>query len=75
MTDRTKFVKLANKRVNAALKSIRQVSELSNLTKYHYSEDEAMKIVEHLQTEVDDCRKRFEIALNVDAWVDFSLDE
>ncbi|SOB59251.1 conserved protein of unknown function [Pseudodesulfovibrio profundus] len=75
MTDRTKFVKLANKRVNAAIKSIKEVSELSNTSKYEYSKEDADRIIEHLQSEVDDCRKRFEIALNVDAWVQFSLDE
>ncbi|MDC0335845.1 hypothetical protein OAN24_02975 [Pseudodesulfovibrio sp.] len=75
MTDRTKFVKLANKRVNAAIKTIKQVSDLSNASKYEYSREDAAKIIEHLQNEVDDCRKRFEIALNVDAWVQFSLEE
>lgn len=73
--ERERFVRQANKRVNTALKAIQGVAELSNRATYEYSREDVEKMLHSLRNEVDDCRKRFEIALRVDEWVDFSLDE
>jgi uncharacterized FlaG/YvyC family protein len=73
--EREKFVRQANKRVNSALKSIKDVAKLSNRASYHYEQEDVDKIIEALQKEVADCRKKFEIEMNVDSWVQFSLDE
>jgi uncharacterized FlaG/YvyC family protein len=73
--EREKFVRQANKRVNSALKSIKEVGKLSNRANYHYEQEDVDKIIGALQKEVEDCRKKFEIEMNVDSWVQFSLDE
>lgn len=67
--EREKFARQANKRVNSALKAIQEVGNLSNRANYDYNMDDVNKIVETLQKAVDDCKKRFELALNVDSWV------
>ncbi len=72
--DREKFVRLANKRVNAAIKSIQQVSKLSNRALYEYEQEDVDKITASLQSELDDCRKRFELSMRVDSWVQFTLE-
>mgnify|MGYP006292501447 CR=1 FL=1 len=73
--EREKFVRQANKRVNNALKAIKQVSELSNRANYEYTQEDVDKMMASLRKEVEDCKKKFEIEMNVDSWVDFSLDE
>jgi hypothetical protein len=73
--EREKFVRQANKRVNNALKAIKNVSELSNRANYEYTQEDVDKIIASLRKEVEDCKKKFEIEMNVDSWVDFSLDE
>lgn len=73
--EREKFVRQANKRVNNALKAIKQVAGLSNRANYDYSQEDVDKIIGSLRKEVEDCKKKFEIEMNVDSWVDFSLDE
>lgn len=54
-----KFVELANKRVNKALKDIRLISNLANRQNYEYTEDQAKKIVKALQQEVDLLKQSF----------------
>ncbi|MBX3648306.1 MAG: hypothetical protein KF766_11630 [Rhodocyclaceae bacterium] len=54
-----KFVELANKRVNKALKDIRLISNLANRQNYEYTEDQARKIVKALQQEVDILKQNF----------------
>lgn len=54
-----KFVELANKRVNAAIKSLRLVANLSNRSNYQYSEDEARRILRALQKELDATKAKF----------------
>ncbi len=68
--EREKFARQANKRVNIALKAIQDVGNLSNRANYDYTADDVNKIVDTLQKAVNDCQKRFELALNVDNWVD-----
>jgi ABC-type Fe3+-hydroxamate transport system substrate-binding protein len=54
-----KFVELANKRVNKAIKDIKLVANLSNKQNYVYSEEQARKIIKALQNEVDLVKQSF----------------
>ena len=54
-----KFVELANKRVNAAIKAMRLVANLSNRANYEYSEDEARRVIRALQKEIDTTKAKF----------------
>lgn len=54
-----KFVELANKRVNKAIKDIKLISNLSNRQNYQYSEEQARKIIRALQHEVDMVKQSF----------------
>ncbi|THB71324.1 MAG: hypothetical protein D6E12_01465 [Desulfovibrio sp.] len=67
--ERETFLRLANKRVNRVLKTIQEVGRLSNRANYKYTRQEVEQIIESMQREVDDCRKRFELAMNLDDWV------
>jgi len=58
--DRQKFVQLAQKRVNRALKDIRLIGNLSNRTNYSYSDEDAKKINKALQSAVNDLKARFD---------------
>jgi hypothetical protein len=57
-----RFVRLANKRVNAAIKALQLVGNLGNKTNYHYDEREAAKIVRALQAELDAVKASFSVA-------------
>lgn len=72
--DRENFVRLANKRVSNALKSIQLIGNLSNRSNYHYTEDDVQKIFRALQDELSACRKKFELAQKRQGGVQFSLD-
>lgn len=54
-----KFVELANKRVNRALKDLTLVSNLANRRNYSYSEEQAKKIVKALQLGIDQVKASF----------------
>lgn len=54
-----KFVELANKRVNKAIKDIRLIANLGNKGNYSYSDEQASKIVRALQKELDKVKERF----------------
>lgn len=56
---REKFVELANKRVNRAIKDLRLVGNLSNIRIYKYSEEDVKKILKTLQKEMDFLKTRF----------------
>lgn len=56
---RAKFVKLAEMRVNRAIKDIRLIGNLSNRGAYTYSEDDVRKIFRVLQKELDGAKTRF----------------
>jgi hypothetical protein len=58
-TDREKFVRLANARVNKAISAIRIIGNLSNKSNYSYNEDDVEKIFRALQEELKTCRRRF----------------
>lgn len=58
--DRNKFVELAEKRVNRAIKDIRLIGNLSNRSNYSYTEADGKKIVKALKDAVDEVRVRFD---------------
>ena len=56
---RVKFVELADKRVNRAIKDLRLIGNLSNRAAYEYSDKDVKAIVRALQKEIDAVRSRF----------------
>jgi len=48
-----KFVELANKRVNRAIKDLELVANLANRRNYEYDEEQAKKIVKVLQHQIE----------------------
>lgn len=59
-TDRQKFVRLATKRVNKALKAIQLVGNLSNRGNYEFNERDVEKIFSALSAQIRICRERFQ---------------
>ena len=57
---RQKFVELANKRVNKALKDIQLIGNLSNRSNYSYLDEDVKQIFRVLETELRECRRKFE---------------
>jgi methyl-accepting chemotaxis protein len=57
---RQKFTDLANARVNAALKAIALIGNLSNKSTYDFSKDEVAQIFKALNDAVATVRQRFE---------------
>lgn len=58
-----KFVELANKRVNKALKDIQLIGNLANRQNYDFTDEQARKIIRALQQEIDAVKHSFQ---NVD---------
>lgn len=58
-TDRDKFIRLANKRVNNAIKAIELIGNLSNRSNYDYTLEDAELIFIALNKELKVCRERF----------------
>jgi hypothetical protein len=54
-----KFVRLATNRVNAAIKTLQLIGNLSNRGTYHYTDKEVSKIFKTLQKELDTAKARF----------------
>lgn len=54
-----KFIELANKRVNRAIKDLQLVGNLANKANYDYTDDQAKKILKALQQEVDFLKQAF----------------
>jgi methyl-accepting chemotaxis protein len=71
--DFEKFKKLANKRVNNALKSIGLIGNLSNRSNYDYTDQEVGKIFKALEEEVQNCRQRFDFAKKSTNNIKFTL--
>lgn len=73
--DRQKFVKLATRRVSAALKAIQLIGNLSNKSNYDYTDDDVQKIFKALHAEISASKKKFELAQKRNnGSVDFSLE-
>ena len=58
--DRKKFVELAEKRVNRALKDIKLIGNLSNRSNYSYTDKDAKAIIMALRKAVDEVKARFD---------------
>lgn len=58
--DRQKFVELAEKRVNRALKDIKLIGNLSNRSNYSYTEKDARAIYSALKKAIDEVKARFD---------------
>lgn len=56
---RAKFVELANKRVNRAIKDLELVANLANRRNYDFDEEQAKKIVKVLQNQMDLLKQSF----------------
>ncbi len=56
---RSKFVELAEARVNRAIKDVRLIGNLSNRSAYAYSEEDVRKMFKALQKEIDAARAKF----------------
>ncbi|MFW5427444.1 MAG: hypothetical protein ACKE8G_01600 [Methylophagaceae bacterium] len=54
-----KFIRLAEKRVNNVIKSIRLIGNLSNRTNYSYSDKDIDSIFNALNKELKECQGRF----------------
>ena len=60
---RAKFLELANKRVNRAIKDLALIANLANRKNYEYTEDEAKKVIKALQAEIDHVKHNFTIGI------------
>lgn len=56
---RAKFVELAEKRANRAIKDLRLIGNLSNRSAYEFTEEDIRKIFRALQRELDGAKGRF----------------
>jgi len=54
-----KFKRLAEMRVQKATWSIQSIGKLANRYNYDYADADAQKILRHLQSELDEVRKKF----------------
>ena len=59
-TDREKFIRLATRRVNNALKFIQLIGNLSNRSNYDYTAKDVEKIFAAISGELKNCRDRFQ---------------
>jgi hypothetical protein len=57
---RAKFITLAEKRVNRAIKELRLIGNLSNRSNYKYTQEDVLKIVRTLRNELDELKQRFD---------------
>ena len=57
---REKFIELAEKRVNKAIRNINLIGNLSNKSNYSYTEQDVKKIVAALRSAVEEIRGRFD---------------
>ena len=67
------FIKLANKRVNKAIKLIQLIGNLSNKAHYDYDEKQSSKIILALDTEIKAIRERFKRAKNKSGDTNFEI--
>ena len=56
---RRNFVRLAENRVNRAVKDLRLIGNLSNRAAYEYTERDVKLILQALQREIESLRSRF----------------
>jgi FKBP-type peptidyl-prolyl cis-trans isomerase (trigger factor) len=54
-----KFVELANKRVNKAIKDLKLIENLANRKNYEFTDEQVKKIIKALQKEIDSIKQSF----------------
>lgn len=59
VTRRANFIRLAEARVNKAMKAIRIIGNLSNKGNYEYNDEDIKAIVNALQKEINDMKAKF----------------
>jgi hypothetical protein len=59
---RSRFLRLANARVNKALKAVTLVGNLSNRSNYSYTEADVSRIFGALEGSLRGCKRRFDSA-------------
>lgn len=57
-----KFIELANKRVNRAIKDIQLIGNLANKQNYEFNDEQAKKIIKAIQQEIDVVKQSFQTA-------------
>ena len=57
-----KFIELANKRVNRAIKDIQLIGNLANKQNYDFKDEQAKKIIKAIQQEIDVVKQSFQTA-------------
>lgn len=57
---REKFVELAEKRVTRTIKSLRLIGNLGNRSNYSFTDEDVKKIMNVLENELKNVRRRFE---------------
>lgn len=72
-TSREKFIRLANKRVTNALKTINLIGNLSNKTNYAYTDKDVTKMFRALNEEISKAKLRFETAADNKEAKEFKL--
>ena len=72
-SNRDNFVRLAEKRVNNAIKTLRLIGNLSNRSNYSYTDEDVNKIFRTLERELKSARARFENGKGTDT-PSFTLD-
>ena len=72
-SSRDNFVRLAEKRVNNAIKALRLIGNLSNKSNYSYTDEDVNKIFRSLERELKNARLRFESGKGADT-PSFTLD-
>lgn len=70
---RGKFVELAEKRVNKAIKALRLIGNLSNRSNYKYADEDVRLIFGALDKELKQARERFQTHLSEAAEKPFQL--
>jgi hypothetical protein len=63
-TKHDRFKRLAESRVNNAIKQLELIGNLSNLNNYEYTQDEVKKIIKVLKNSLDLIEKKFETDKN-----------
>jgi len=58
-TNREKFVRLAENRVNNAIKTLRLIGNLSNQSNYSYKQEDVDLIFKALEAELKNAKSRF----------------
>lgn len=60
-TKREKFIRLAENRMNNALKQIELLGNLANRSTYEYSQEDVEKIIRSLKTSISDLEHTFKM--------------